>query len=170
MSLEKLNDVRARIAGAKRDLQSITAQRRSRKEATALLDATVGQWVKKADAAGTVTAARAAAGDAVSFLTINARVNGPEGASTLAIDFGPIAVMLLGAPAVRDALAARLADVPEGLSEKSRTKKIGDLATLLDAAQYEEEGLIRSLEAAGETVAYRPDADPKFALTWKESK
>lgn len=167
MSQQQLNDVRSRIADTKSERTIVAAQRRSRKDAVSQLESTVAHWGTLANQIGAVNSARSVVGDATSFLTVNARAIGPQGPLMVAIDLGPIAVLLLGAPAVREALAQHLASVPEGLTPAGRKKKLTALDATLHKMQYEEEGLIRTLEASGEAVAYRKDADPFYTLTWR---
>jgi len=166
MSQKQLGDVRARIARARDELESLSSIKRNRADVATSIEKTVASWLKKADQIGSTNTARLAAGDHAAFLTINARVAGVA----VAIDLGPIAVLLLGADAVNTALSAHLAGIQEGVSAVAKAKKIDQLTVALDGAQYEEEGIIRTLEEAGETVAYRGDANPHYALTWRAKK
>ncbi len=163
MTQKKLEAVRDVIRRTRDELEALRALKFNRAGVAAKLDATVADWLAKARRIGAVNAARSSSGDATTFLTVNARVAG----IAVAIDLGPIAVLLLGADAVNAAISAHLASVPEGLDDSAKAEKLARLSADLEAAQYEEEGIIRALESEGETVTYRGDADPRFALTWR---
>ena len=166
MSQKKLSDVRGRIARTSNEINALQAIKRNRASVAATLDASVAGWLEKAKQIGRINAARSSAGEQTAFLTVNARVGGVA----VAIDLGPIAVLLLGADAVNSALSAHLVGVPEGMPAGAKAKKIEQLTSALAAAQYEEEGIIRALEADGEIVTYRGDANPHYALTWAGDK
>ncbi|MGV8893177.1 MAG: hypothetical protein ACOH2K_09615 [Burkholderiaceae bacterium] len=168
MIFEKIAQIRTRIEEIKTERDTVAAQRRSRKQIGAHIEATVRHWSNEADKLGRTNAARAAAGLPVAFLTVHAHGMTASGPVSLAVDLGPLAVMLLGADAVVDAVSRSLSTVPEGDMPPVRTRKLQDLAEALHVAQIEEEALIRNAEQTGEIIPYRADADPAYTLTHME--
>ncbi len=169
-TLEKIALVRNRIADLQAETGVICAQQRSQKEVAAYLEEHVAAWAVQAAHLTRSYLAHAAAGQTAAPLTVTARATTPQGPVSLAIDLGPVAVLLLSADGVRKAISRGLGAVPEGMGPLVRTRRLNDLGEALHAAQVEEETLIRAAEEAGEVVVYRPDADPAYTLTWRPAQ
>jgi hypothetical protein len=154
---EKIAHVRSRIAELKKEHTATQAQRKSRKEVGTNIDESIDYWSATAYAILETNMARAAAGYPAEFLTAHVR--------GMSVDLGPLFVLLVGPDAVRTALNKGLATVPEGLDAPARGKRLHELVDALYLAQMEEETLIREAEQAGKIIPYRPDADPRYAIT-----
>jgi len=159
---EKITQVRDHIAAIKSEQEAIEAQRRSRKEIGTHVDDSITHWSAAADAIIKTNMARAAAGYPSEFLTVHVR--------GMAVDLGPLFVLLVGPDAVRKSLSKGLMTLPEGLSPLVRTRRLHELGESLHVAQQNEESLIREAEGMDEITLYRPDADPMYTLTWRPAQ
>lgn len=74
----------------------------------------------------------------------------------------PILVQVLGAQAVRDALAPRVASLPTLQAAQTHATAKAALEAQLLALEIDEELEIRRREALGETVIRRPEARPEI--------
>jgi hypothetical protein len=157
--LQKIEQVRARITALNAERSDIERQRKSRKEVSGHIDDSIAHWSAEASDIIKMNMARAAYGYPSEFLTVHIR--------GMSVDLGPLFVLLIGPDTVRKALNKGLATVPEGLDAPARARRLQELGDELHAAQIDEETLIREAEQVGEVIAYRPDADPTYALTWR---
>ena len=76
-------------------------------------------------------------------------------------DYGPLALTLLGADALRASLLRTVDAAPEGADREARLKQ---LAAELDKVEREEERVVCQLEQLGQPVLRRRDARPEIVL------
>lgn len=159
-NMDKLTQIRARIAAIQSEQKMLEEQKRSRKQIGEYLDAVIEHAATKAADHLRTNTARAASGVMADFFTVyGMSVQGP-----VAVNMAPLLVMMMGADAVRKAAGQALAAIPEGAAPLARARQIKELADTLHTACMEEESLIREAERRGEIIAYRADADPAYAL------
>lgn len=168
--LAMLDKVRAEIQSKAAELRRVQAQKRSRDEVEAYVNKRVDGWDLDAGERSQFALMKCAAGRAPDFLTAHVVVPTPEGPLQIAIPMGPLFVQVFGADVVRRALLRDLSVIQAGVASDKRAETIDKLTTELEALGQKEEALIRDCEGAGAVVEYRPDADPRHALTWRAKK
>ena len=79
-------------------------------------------------------------------------------------DLADVLLPLLGVDGAMQALAPHLEQLPEGISDAERKAQMAELANAQFDAEVAEELAVCALEARGEDVSRRPDADPRAVL------
>jgi hypothetical protein len=79
-------------------------------------------------------------------------------------DMGPLLAAVLGGDALMAALEPHLAKLPDGPDTASRAARLAKVKAELFRLECEEEDVITALEANGQTVERRGDADPAAVL------
>jgi hypothetical protein len=162
-AFDQVVTLRERIAKLQAERIRLTASKRSRAEVATMLDATVSSWALTGHAVLAREVNRAAAGLPVELLSLRGVVPVPAapGAASISLSAGPLLVALMGADAVKSALAATLSTVPEGMPTTARLARIAEIASELNKLEAEEEALI---DAADGAIERRADARPEIIL------
>jgi len=79
-------------------------------------------------------------------------------------DLADVLLPLLGIDGAMEVLAPHIVQLPGGISDSDRAAKLADFAADLIQCEIAEEGVLSALEARGEEVSRRPDADPRAVL------
>lgn len=155
--------LRKQIATLQAERNELTACKKSRAEVAAMLDAMLSSWSHTGHASLAREVNRAAAGLPVELLSLHGTVPiaAAPGAANVSLSAGPLLVALLGTDAIKNALAASLSAVPEGLPTAARLARIREIATELDKLEAEEESLIAVADGA---IERRADVRPEIVL------
>lgn len=163
---DRIGELRDRIAESQSERATLAAQKRSRAECVASIDALLDHWQSKGADSLAREAARLAAGQPAEFLTAkgNAAVAGALGAAPFALDLSALLVSLMGRDAVRAVLTSAIERIPAGLSASERRARLREIDAELDTIEGEEERLIEESEATAQPIARRSDARPEIVL------
>jgi hypothetical protein len=158
----QLADIRARITQIQADSEALPAQPLPAADALARLDA----WIR--DQAARFDPARAAR----AFTTAGAPLGkvleahgGRTGENSVSVDLGAVLCAMFG-PEIKRRMASVIENetTAGGPSLAERAALIERWTAELEALEFQEEGIIRAAEDAGERLARRPDARPEIVL------
>lgn len=164
--MEKIIELRQRIAELQAERAAIHRQRRSRDEVKSAVDA----WLSSAEQQGReslhLALERAMVGQSFTPCHVhgNAAVFDSHCAAPLSLDLGPLLVMILGKAAVKKSVSLFIDGLPEGLDPATRARRLAEIERDLYQLETEEEGRVVELENAGEPILRRPDARPEIIL------
>lgn len=145
----QLDEVRSRISALTGERSHLIDHPRSRADCIALMDRKIAEWQESADRKNRASWLDVAQGERPRFLALETW------------DYGPLALTLLGADALRASLLRTVDAAPEGADREDRLKQ---LATELDKVEREEEHVVCQLEQLGQPVLRRRDARPEIVL------
>lgn len=161
MTTKKIEALRATIREHQTEIANIEAQPVSRQ----CVADQVAVYVERARYDGRARAAaalqRIAAGHAGNPLVLPITLYTNTGPVAGRVDLAPVMAMLLGSDVLVGALTRDIDAIPEGLEPKARFDSLQRLRETLLQLETDEEASIRLLEATGEHVYRRPDADPR---------
>lgn len=149
----KLNDIRANIKALTEERSHLINHPRSRADCVALMDRKIAEWQEAADRKNRANWLEAAQGERPRFLALETW------------DYGPLALTLLGADALRASLLRTVDAVPEGANREARLQQLG---AELDKVEREEERTVCQLEQLRQPVLRRRDARPEIVLAVEE--
>lgn len=86
-----------------------------------------------------------------------------------AVNLGPLLAVLIGPDAMLQALSRFVAAVPEGVPAAERAARLDASRADLFAAELAEEHVVVGIEAAGQRVRRRADADPAAVLALQDT-
>lgn len=164
--MEKLIQLRQRIAALQAERTEIDRQKRSREEVKSAMDT----WLSSAEQQGRealhLALERVVVGQAFTPCHVHgtAAVFDSHCAAPLSLDLGPLLVMILGKAGVKKSLCVYLDGLPEGLDPESKASRLAEIEGELYQLETEEEARIVELEDAGEYFLRRPDARPEIIL------
>lgn len=158
-----IDALRKQIAALQAEHLELSSQKFSRPEVSATLDSMIANWSKAGLQSMVRDLTRAANGEPVAPLTLRAAapVAAAPGVAQVNLNLGPLLVAMLGAEAVKAALAGALGTLPEGMPRAARLDRLSAIAAELDRLEADEEALI---DAAGGAIERRPDARPEIIL------
>jgi len=150
-----LATLRESIAAMQAERDALASAGPSRAETVAAVDAWAAQAA--AQAASKLNYA-VKSSDITAALEVRAR---PDGV----VQLGPLLAALMGPEVLAAALRRFIDDIPQGLPLADRRARIAELDAQILEAEMSEERAVEALEALGETVLRRADADPR-AILW----
>ncbi len=164
---DELAQLRARIQALQAERTDLEAQRRSRAEVAAMVDAMTNIWHAQGLAQLERDVGLAAAGEPVDFLTIKgvSPVTAAPGVAQVSLQVGPLLVALMGRDAVKSAFAAAIEGIPSGMPAAARVERLRAIAAQLDDLELQEE---RIIESSGGEFERRADARPEIVLALME--